>query len=202
MRAEVYVKKYSQTHPYHENLFDGLHVLPDLFFDRIRLDPNDAQAHGFEWRVSGQHKQLNWSASYTYSEVTDQFDQQQVQRSWHQRHAMKWLLGMPLGSWYLNVNASYHDGWPLTRIINNNGDLTLGQRNRAKHRDFFQLNLKLNKSWVSTHGTWSTELSLLNALNNDNPCCLQYSLDGSALEVEEKGGLPLVPSWQMGYSWD
>jgi len=202
LKAELYHKKYSSTHPYYENLFNGLHVLPDLFYDRIRIDPDDARAMGMEWTLSGQHGRLNWTASYAYADVTDELAGQDIRRSWNQRNSFKLLLGWSLGQWDLNLNTSFHNGWPMTRIITTANGYEIDTRNQTNFRDFYQLDARIGRSWQNHWGQWRLALQLSNALNTSNPCCRDYRLDASGLSFTEKDGLPLVPDLRFSLSWD
>ncbi|MCX7554197.1 TonB-dependent receptor [Marinicella sp. S1101] len=199
--SEIYYKKYSQTHPYYENLFNELHVLPDLFYDRIRLNPDDAKAAGIELTLQGKYRQLEWSSSYAYGDVKDQFESNQVPRSWNQKNAFKFYLGLPINQWRLDLNADYHNGWPTTIVTQSGNQLIIGERNQVTFEDFFQISLKLNKTWQSDLGMWKFELQLTNALNTKNPCCRDYFIETGSLTVEEKYGLPIVPNMRLGLSW-
>jgi hypothetical protein len=202
LRSEIYHKKYSQTHPYYENLFNGYHVLPDLFFDRVRISPNDAQASGAEFTLSGKHKQIDWSASYVYSDVKDEINQQNIARSWNQKNAIKLYMGLPIKAWRLDLSVDFHNGWPMTRIDESNGELLISTRNQSTFKDFYLLNLNLNRSWQTQLAKWSFELQLNNALNIENPCCRDYQLNDAGLEYETKSGLPIVPNVNLKVTWD
>ena len=202
LRSEVYYKKYSRTHPYYENIFNDFHVLPDLFYDRIRVAPDDAESAGAELTLKGKHKTIDWSASYTYSDVKDQFEQRYIPRSWNQRNAFKFHLGFPFKSWHINLNADIHNGWPLTQITATENGFSISERNQATFKDFYQLGIKLNKTWQSQLGLWQFELQIANALNTENPCCRNYQLNEGVLSFEEKYSLPIVPNMRFGLSWD
>jgi hypothetical protein len=202
LKTELYYKKYSSTHPYYENLFNGLHVLPDLLYDRIRIDPEDARAVGMEWTLSGQHDALNWAASYTYADVIDEIGGEDIPRSWNQRNAIKLMLGWSVGNWQANLNTTFHNGWPLTRVVQTDSGYLIETRNQATHRDFYQLNLGLNRRWATELGQWHLGLQLSNALNTRNPCCRDYQLAENDLSFTEKHGLPLVPDVRLSLSWD
>ncbi len=200
-RSELYYKKYSQTQPYYENLFNPLHVLPDLYYDRIRLAPDDAKSVGAEFTLKGHYDKINWRVSYIYSNVKDQFEQTQVLRSWNQNNAFKFHLSWPVKSWTFNLDADYHDGWPRTDIIQIDSDLLLSERNKSFHKDFYQLNVNMNKAWQNSWGAWQFEVQLTNAFNTDNPCCRNYQLIDSNLSFKEKNNLPIVPNLRLGLSW-
>ncbi|WP_179952287.1 TonB-dependent receptor plug domain-containing protein [Marinicella rhabdoformis] len=202
--SEVYYKKYSRTHPYYENMFNGFHVLPDLFYDRIRINPDDAKAAGLELTLKGDYKNINWSTSYTFSDVKDEFESVSVPRSWNQRNAFNVFLSVPVKSWRLSVNAKFHNGWPRTQIVEHtemDDVLFIGQRNKTMFKDFYQLDLKLARSWQSSLGRWQAEIQLTNALNTNNPCCTDYYLSEGILAVNTKNQLPLLPNFRVSFKW-
>ena len=219
LRAELYYKKYSSTHPYYENLFNGLHVLPDLFFDRIRVSPEDSKATGAEFTLNGNNEKFQWSTSYIFSDVDDIINGLETPRSWDQHHALKFNLHMPIRSsyidkwfnswshnwlqnWYLDLTANYHSGWAKTEIIETDDDLQIGARNDSTFEDFYQFDLKLSKQYKTEHGKLNLSLQINNLLNTQNPCCIDYQLDDGKLQSKQKRWLPLAPNISVIYQWD
>ncbi|HHL32180.1 MAG TPA: hypothetical protein ENJ41_06300, partial [Oceanospirillales bacterium] len=144
LRAEIYYKKYSSTQPYYENLFSGLQVLPDLFFDRVRVTPDDSEARGAELTISSNHEEVNWSLSYIFSDVDDEIGDVEVPRSWDQHNALKFNLHVPFDlkyfhNWQLDFSANYHTGWAKTELIQNGDSFQVGVRNKDNFPDFYQV---------------------------------------------------------------
>ena len=211
LRAEVYYKKYSSTQPYYENLFNGFHVLPELFFDRIRVSPDDSKATGAEFTLNGSNDKFQWSASYIFSDVDDVIDDIETPRSWDQHNALKFNVHMPIRSKYLNdwfnnwqfdFTANYRNGWAKTDIITTENDLHIGARNNSTFDDFYQFDVKFSKQYNTQHGKLKLAIQVNNLLNTQNPCCIDYRLDDGELESKEKSWLPLTPNISVIYKWD
>ncbi len=207
IRAEIYYKKYSSTHPYYENLFNGLHVLPDLFFDRIKISPDDTTASGIELSLSGDKNDINWSASYAFSDVDDFIESNEVPRSWDQHNALKFNLHMPIHfkyfpNWGLDFAANYHNGWAKTEIVTNDNGFEIGERNQATFDDFYQFDIKLSKLMQVDNGHMLFSIQINNILNTHNPCCVEYELIDGQLHSDEKRWLPMSPNISFIYKWN
>ena len=207
LRAEVYYKKYSSTQPYYENLFNGLHVLPDLFYDRIRVTPDDSKATGAEVTLNGNNKYFEWSASYILSDVDDLIDDRETPRSWDQHNALKFNLHMPINykyvnNWYLDLTANYHNGWAKTEIIDVNSNLEVGLRNNEIFDDFYQIDVKFSKQYTLQHGQLNFAIQANNLFQTDNPCCVDYELENGTLQSEEKNWLSIIPNLSVVYKWN
>jgi hypothetical protein len=207
LRAEIYYKEYSSTQPYYENLFNGLQVLPDLFFDRVRVTPDDSEARGAEFTISSNYEEVNWSLSYTFSDVDDEIGDIEVPRSWDQHNSLKFNLHTPFNikyfkNWQLDFNANYHTGWAKTDLIQNGDSFQVGARNKGNFPDFYQLDIKLSKLYQLQSGKLKLALQVNNLLNRENFCCINYQLDDGELESREKSWLPLAPNISIVYNWD
>jgi hypothetical protein len=207
LRAEVYYKKYSSTQPYYENLFNSLHVLPDLFYDRIRVTPDDSKATGAEVTLNGNTKYFGWSASYILSDVDDLIDGRETPRSWDQHNAIKFSLHMPINykyvnNWFLDLTANYHSGWAKTEIINVNNNLEVGLRNNESFDDFYQVDIKLSKQYTLQHGQLNFAIQANNFFQTNNPCCVNYELENGILQFEGKNWLSILPNLSVVYKWD
>lgn len=207
LRAEIYYKKYSSTQPYYENLFNGLHVLPDLFYDRIRVTPDDSQATGVEFTLSGSNKTLDWSASYIFSDVDDVIESIEIPRSWDQHHALKLNLHMPISlkyfnKWHLDLSTNYHTGWAKTEIFENTEGIAIGMRNDETFEDFYQFDVRLSKEITTHKGQLNFSIQANNLFNTKNSCCTNYSLENGNLQFEEKYGLSIIPNLSVVYHWN
>lgn len=211
-RLELYRKDYGRVSPRFENLLDPTQLLPELAFDRVRIEADSARADGievsFNWRLQGQ-----WSGwfSYSWSRVTDRIDGRNEYRSWDQRHAVSLGLAWTRGPWALTVANAYHTGWPTTELtlISTPAEplVTVGPRNAARYQDFNSLDLRLTRTFALPRGQLDTFLEVTNALSRANPCCSSYELtfdtEGAAvLQRNTDSWLPLVPSfgvlWRYG----
>ena len=207
LRAEIYYKKYNSTQPYYENLFNEFHVLPDLFFDRVRIAADKSQASGAEFTLNGRHRKFDWSASYIISDTLDIIDGIETPRSWDQHNAIKLNIHMPikakyLNNWTLDVTANYHNGWAKTSLDQTEEGLLIGARNQDEFSDFYQFDVKLSKDFKLQRGILKLSLQVNNLINTDNPCCVDYGLEDGILKSKQKSWLPLLPNINVVYSWD
>jgi hypothetical protein len=210
-RVEIYRKDYRSVNPRFENLFDPLVLLPELQYDRVRIAPSSARADGVElwlnFRPAG-----HWSGwlSYTWSQVQDRIDGQDVYRSWDQRHAVSLGIAWSNGPWSLTVADVFHSGWPTTQLSLSPsptpGDLpvTVGARNALRYDDFNSLDFRLTRTFILPRGQLDVFAEVTNLLMRENPCCTQYgivqsSAGESVLESSTDSWLPLVPS--IGVLW-
>ncbi len=209
LRAEVYYKKYSRVHPYYENLFSELHVLPELFVDRLRITPDDAAAMGAEVTLRGTRGALDWSIAYAFSDADDYFDDVEQPRSWDQHSSLKWHLGYAWSQWRLDLSMIHHQGWPRTLLSVDENDptqLLLAERNAAVYRDFNSVDARFGRRFTTARGEIELWFQLNNALDRDNACCVEYDVtrapDGT-LQIEEdiESWLPLIPGIGVRYTW-
>ena len=202
LRIEAYKKEYSQSQPYYENIFNELHILPDLYYDRIRIAPQDSYAHGAEFTLKGRHNKIQWLANYTFSNIEDETHDIYHPRSWDQHHAIKLSFHMPIKSWLFNFSSNIHSGWPQTELVQTDGQYSIGERNEETFKAHIELDVKFSKQFITSKGQWVLNLQVNNALNYFNTCCINYSLVDDELKVEEKQWLPITPNVSLAYYWD
>ena len=183
------------------------HVLPDLFFDRVRIVADESQASGAEFTLNGRHRKFDWSASYIISDTLDIIDGIETPRSWDQHNAIKLNIHMPikakyLNNWILDVTANYHNGWAKTSLEQTDEGLLIGDRNQDTFSDFYQFDVKLSKDFKLQRGNLKLSFQVNNLINTDNPCCIDYDLDDGILKSKQKSWLPLLPNINVVYSWD
>jgi len=206
LRAELYFKKYSSTQPYYENLFNSFHVIPDLYYDRTKINPDDSQASGLEVTLNGTQKDIQWSVSYAYSDVEDIFNDEEVPRSWDQHNAIKFNLHKPLNwyklkNWQLNFGINYHSGWAKTGIRETDNGLEISERNIDTYKDFYQFDLNLSKHNKTKTGDLFYSVQINNLFNTRNTCCIDYQLEDNELIAEKKSWLPIAPNFSIIYKW-
>lgn len=210
-RLEFYRKDYGQVNPRFENLFDPLVLLPEFEFDRIRIAPARARADGMElwlnWRPAG-----HWSGwlSYTWSQVRDRIDGEDIYRSWDQRHAVSLGVAWVSGPWSVTLADAYHTGWPTTQLslapapAAGDSPVVVGPRNALRYEDFNSLDLRITRTFVLPRGQLDVFVEATNLSARENPCCTDYRIvqtDNGAvtLEADTDNWLPLVPS--IGVLW-
>lgn len=206
LRLEAFRKDYARINPRFENLFDQLALLPELEFDRVRLDPQGAQVSGVELLVRLKPRG-SWSGwlSYTWSQARDRIDDRDVPRSWDQRHAINLGVVWSSGPWTATLVDSYHSGWPTTRLeLAEDPQLALDARNRSRLDFYNALDLRVTRTYALARGALDVFLEINNALSRDNPCCTEYDVtrnaDGSLrYSRDDNFWLPLVPS--IGVLW-
>lgn len=199
VRTEFYYKKYRDVQPYYENLFIDLHLHPELFSDRIRIEPESAFSKGVDVTVSGYYDQFNWSASYSFSEVKDVIGGDEFLRSWDQQNAVKLNLGWLWRKWQFNSLIQYHTGWPRSTIAEIDNELIIGNRNGTRNKDFLNVDFRVSYDTLIKGKKAKYWLQLNNALNRKNQCCSEYGyeMDDTGQFVlidEQKDWLPLIPT--------
>lgn len=200
IRAEVFDKRMSHVRPVHENILDPVTLLPEIEVDRVPVAPRSSRAYGAElswyWEPRGP-----WSASlgYSWSEVTDHFDDSRALRSWDQRHAAVAGLTWTRDPWQLSGSLFWHSGWRRNDLrveVSPEGEaqLVLSPRNAGTWPDYVSLDLRASWQRPLPVGTLQVFAEISNLANNDNYCCTEYHLavpgDAASLEGERSTWLP------------
>jgi outer membrane receptor protein involved in Fe transport len=210
LRVEGYRKDYRELRPRYESLFDPLSLVPELRWDRVRIDPESALAEGVEWLLTRRSDDpWNGWLNYTWSRVRDEVQGDDVRRSWDQTHSVGGGLTWSDDDWQVTLAATYHTGWPTTpvRVVVRDpapDGIELGPRNSGRLGDFASVDLRASRDFKLPRGDLTVFAEVTNALNRQNPCCVDFSYgyDASgnlALEREYRHWLPLVPS--VGVLW-
>jgi len=212
LRVEAYWKEMDRLRPRFENQLDPLAVLPELKPDRIRVDPDRADARGVEFSLGRNGTgPVSWWATYVLAEVEDDIDGADVPRSWDQRHALQFGLAWSNKRWNVGVIASTHSGWPKTILeVDPASDpemplLQFGPRNSERFTTFATLDLRVSYRSRVHLGSLTTFFELSNATNRDNPCCVDFGLeedpDGNVfLRQDDEFWFPLLPA--VGILWE
>ena len=209
LRVEGYRKDYRRLSPRFENLFDPLVVLPELEFDRVRLDPSSARAEGIEVLLKVAPIGA-WSGfvSYARARVKDRIDGRDVRRSWDQRDAVSAGVSWSSGPWSASFTYVYHTGWPTTNLdvldTPAGQQAAIGSRNGVRFGNFSSLDFRVTRTFALDRGVLDVFVEATNALSERNPCCVKYDVDRNTdgtLTVgrEINNWLPLVPS--AGVLW-
>lgn len=211
-RIEVYYKKYSQVAPRFENLFDPLQMTPELQPDRVRLDPQSADAKGLEFSVEYVGSEtLNWWLSYSLSRASDSIDGRNELRSWDQLHALQFGLAWQYNSWEIGIATRIHTGWPGTGMSlgydpeDDHYFPLPGVRNAEQFDTFANLDFRVSKQFNVGKGSLMGFFEVTNATNRNNPCCVDYGVktdpEGNVtLKRKVEYWLPLMPS--IGLLWE
>lgn len=209
--VSLYRKSFRTIRPRFENVFNPLTLLPELQFDRVRVDAYRADAKGAEVSVTRgiRDDDLLWWLSYAWSDVEDETTTGDFRRAWDQTHTFKAGLSWRWRHWDFSVAGELHTGWPRTQLYSDfaTGDvgqpellLDVSRHNAGRYSTFHTLDARISRTFDVTYGELTTFLEVTNLSNRANPCCTEYSLaaDGSVL-ARPAHWLPLVPS--LGIVW-
>ena len=207
----VYRKSFRTLRPRFENSFNSLTLLPELQFDRVRVDASGAEAIGAEVTLNqgSSEEDVLWWVSYAWSEVEDATADGDIKRSWDQTHTAKVGTSWRWGLWNFSAAGEVYTGWPKT-VMNGEmvaapgggSDLVLevGGRNDSRYSVFHGVDIRISRDFDVARGDLTAFLEITNLYDRANPCCTEYSLlpDGS-LASRESHWLPLLPS--LGAVW-
>ena len=214
LQAEIYQKRYRGLRPRFENALDTYEFAAESNFDRIRVEPESAEARGVELTLRNRDAgRLNWWLSYTWSEAEDVIDGVTVPRSWDQRHALTGNLSWQGDKWLISVVGRYRSGWPrtpllLTSLVDKGGtivgiDVDLSQRNATSYDDYFRVDVRFSRTVPLDRGSLEYYFEVFNVFNTDNQCCVpdhDLSLDPViSAQPNIDDFLPFFPSF--GVKW-
>jgi len=207
----VYRKSFRSLRPRFENSFNALTLLPELQFDRVRVDASGAEALGAEITLNqgSSEEDLLWWIGYAWSEVEDATPDGDIKRSWDQTHTVKGGMSWRWGPWNFSAAGEVHTGWPKTvmtgEIMTLPGGgtglvLDVSERNDSRYSVFHAVDVRVSREFELARGDLTAFLEITNLYDRANPCCTEYSVlpDGS-LNSRESNWLPLVPS--LGVVW-
>lgn len=178
IRIDAYLHRLSQVQPRWENLYKPVELFPEAEPDRVLVSPTSARLEGIEFLVTGDPRaSLTWSASYTWSSAADVIDGVFVPRSWDQPHAGSVLFAYHFKpGWFVAADTIVHTGWPTTPVALVDGEPVAGPRNAERLPTYARLDLKCGRTIETRNGSVHLELSVLNATDRDNACCLDEVL--------------------------
>ena len=186
-------------------------MLPELQFDRVRVDPSGAEALGAELTLSrgSAEEDLQWWLGYAWSEIEDETAGGNVARSWDQTHTLKGGILWRWGHWDFSAAVEAHTGWPRTiltgELVPQPGGteelvLEVSDRNASRYSAFHSVDIRVSREFDLERGDLTAFLEVTNLSSRPNPCCVEYAVrpDGS-LASRKSHWLPLVPS--LGVVW-
>ena len=196
--VSIYRKTFRTLRPRFENVFNTLTLLPELQFDRTRIDAFRAESRGAELMASfgSGSDNLFWWLGYAWSEVEDSVSTGKVKRSWDQTHTVKGGVSWRWGAWDISAAGEVHTGWPKTEL----GTV----RNASRYSVFHTLDARVSRDFTLKRGELTAFLEVTNLYDRANPCCTEYSLQPTTsgpdeLVAREAHWLPVVPS--LGVVW-
>lgn len=215
LNLSLYREKFSDLRPRYENAFNQLTLIPEIQFDRVRIDATTAVSRGVEILFSrgSSADNLLWWFGYIWSEVEDSTTTGKRKRSWDQTHTAKFGASWRWGRWDFSTAGELHTGWPKTLLltetrVNPDGSETLvlstTELNKSRHRAYQTLDARVSRSLTVRRGQLNVFLEVTNLYSRSNPCCTEYSLadnsgEGPTLTSRTANWLPIVPS--LGIVW-
>ncbi len=199
VNVSLYSKRFHDLRPRFSNAFNQLTLLPEIQFDRYRIEPTSAEAHGAELLVSsgdgGEH--LFWWLGYAWAEVRDRTATGKLARAWDQTHTVKFGFSWRWSDWDFSAAGEVHTGWPKTELLNG----TVTDINAGRYSVFHTLDARVSRQFDTKRGELTVFAEITNLYDRDNPCCTEYSMsaDGTELIARQGNWLPLVPS--LGIVW-
>jgi outer membrane receptor protein involved in Fe transport len=208
LRVEAYRKEYRVLRARYENLLDPLSLLPELRWDRVRIAPDSARAHGLEVLLS-RKSDSHWNGwlNYAWSKVEDREDGVDTRRGWDQRHAFGGGLSWTSDPWVATLAATYHTGWPTTSVrlaepVTDPPQVLVGTRYDSRLQDYLSIDARISRRFQLRRGELDAYFEITNLTNRSNLCCVEYQVvDGppAALVRDDDNWLPLLPS--VGVLW-
>ena len=212
LNLSLYRKRFERLRPRFENVFNPLSMLPEIQFDRVRLDPGRAESRGGEIMLSHESddRGLVWWLGYTWSQAKDETPERDIPRSWDQTHTGKAGVSWIWRNWSISATARIHTGWPKTTlsVIADPEDpaspeLEASPLYSSRYKTFHTLDGRVSRSIPVKRGDLTLYLDVTNLMDQANPCCTEYSLgitEGVPLLLERQARwLPVLPS--LGITW-
>lgn len=207
----VYQKSFRTLRPRFENVFNTLTLVPELQFDRVRVDPSGAEAFGVELTVTkgAADDDLIWWFGYDWSRILDETESGKIRRSWDQTHTVKGGISWRFRQWNFSAAAEVRTGWPRTVLESTSVSLPDGSsellldpsnRNARRFSPYQVLDVRVSRDVPVSRGDLTAYLEVGNITNRANPCCTEFSLsEDNQLLARERHWLPMVPS--LGVIW-
>lgn len=201
LRLEAYSKQQAQPRVRFENLFNRRSILAEIGPDRIALLPDYAELMGLEASLEYQASEWEAWAGVDWSRALDEVGERDVPRSWDQGLGVDAGAMWRRGPWRLSATLNLHRGLPTTRLVQTATGVALDARNRARLPRFLELNLRADYEQPLRLGVLRYSAELNNALAQRNDCCTDLVLEQGAFRLRPLGGLPLMPSLGIRWSW-
>jgi len=194
LRAEAYRRDVSDPRPRYDNLFKPFDAFPEGEIDRVRLEPESAQAEGLEILARGRGTpRIEWWFSYGLASTTDRIDGRDVPRRVDQTHTMNMDVNYrPARQWNVNAAWRYHTGWPLTPLrfesAENESEQipVLGPLNSERVSDYHRLDLRISREWQTSRGNLSVFLDGHNLYGRENIAGRDVDFDEDPIIVVEE----------------
>lgn len=160
-------------------------------------------------RSYGIENQLKWNdplwevwLSYTWSESFRwNKNISKYKHAYDQTHNLNLVASKKLeNNWKVASRFRYVTGNPVTPVVSGifdaDNDVYIPQRGglySERYKDFYQLDLRIDKKWILDEEIWTMYLDIQNVLNTKNPESIEYSYNYS--QKEYISGLPFLPAF-------
>jgi hypothetical protein len=221
-RVEVYHRTVDRPLRQYFNRWREILPFPELDGDRVRLDPTEARALGFEAFAQQRGEVWDWSASYSLSSTEDLVDGEWHPRFMDQRHALSLTAAWrPSSNWTFTGAWQLHSGWPYTPQIIQVDTLSVfqdeglnssllwreefGSLNSSRLPAYHRLDLRVTRRFQLQRGNLDLYLDLFNAYNQANLRSFDYGArvignDFKYVRYPDEELLPFLPS--IGFRWE
>tara|TARA_B110001454_G_scaffold219194_1_gene251271 strand:+ start:23656 stop:25950 length:2295 start_codon:yes stop_codon:yes gene_type:complete len=175
--------------------------------DGVMVDENynnsgRGRAYGVETQI--KWNDIHWDVwlSYTWSESFRWNDRvAKYKHEYDQTHNFNLVAGKKLeNNWKIAGRFRYVTGNPYTPIVggtfDSDNDVYLPQRGSfysERYKDFYQLDLRIDKKWISDEEIWTLYLDIQNVMNTKNTESIEYSYNYSSKDFIS--GLPFLPAF-------
>ena len=155
---EAYRKKYGRPALRFENLFNVLGLLPELEFDRVRIDPDSARTEGAGAPIVVATAKLVERLARLHVVAGARPHRRQGRRAQLGCKARdQWRFGVGERTVVRDLVAdSWHSGWPTTTLALVNGDagprVVIGGRNARRLGDYHLLDLRIQRTFQLSRG--------------------------------------------------
>jgi hypothetical protein len=216
LRLEAYQRLSTHLRSQWLNVVDPFNVIPEILYDRERLDPTQGEAHGIE--LSAEHRnsgRFGWGASYVYAVSEEKVSGRWIPTLWDQRHTFCTDISyVPARNWLLTASWQIHSGWAYTDqnfylVPLANGGLTYswtyGPLSALHAPAYHRLDLRATRTYKLSHGILRAYIDIFNAYNQRNEIGFNdhyaFVSNGQLIVVKTPGSmLPILPS--LGITWE
>lgn len=196
-----YRKAGHRINGYFNNLYHFRSLMPELQADRVFIPATDIKVLGSELRVSGLLAEIAWYMAASHSHARDLSRLGTTPKSWDQDYALTIGINRSMGGWHVGADFAAHSGWRISppSSIGANG-LTSPLNDKALPH-FSSLNLRLERSLLTTRGSLNVEFGMTNVLNRDNALGFVSVSKPEGLADELQYGFPRLPYAHIEYSF-
>ncbi|WP_428633369.1 TonB-dependent receptor [Sedimenticola sp.] len=208
--AELYYKQLEDQHPFFDNLFNRVEILPEALPDRQEQVARNGRARGLEL---GFEFPLPWDQegwlNYSFAEVEDDIEGRYIPRNWDQRHSINTGTRGRWGKWDYQLRYSYHTGWPTTEFelittADNQQALVIGPRNRNHLAHYASLDFHLSRQISLPASHLEFYVDIINLLGRNNEAGRSFTLARTdseiVLEPERENSFSIMPN--LGLIWE